>query len=231
MDRIKEIFDCVKNEKRTVLLEYEAKEVLSNIGINLPPSILVRTEEEAVNAFIEFGKNIAMKLMSTQVLHKTDAGAVFINIDTEDKVRGVYNDFMTRFKGFIISGVFVEKMVKEGIEIIIGTQVDKTFGPVILVGPGGVLVEAMRDVVFRMCPVSKESAYEAISEIKAQTILNGFRGMPKVNKDELAELMVKLSKLAWDHRYYLSEMDINPIICNEKGIYPVDARMILKELK
>ena len=223
-----EIFKIVKQQNRSALLEHEAKEVLRNIGVSVPPSKLVKTKEEAVSKAKEFGFPVVMKLMSAQVLHKTDAGAVTIGIGSEEKVEEVFDDYMVRFKDVEIAGVLIEKMVKKGLELIIGTQDDETFGPVLLFGVGGVLVEAIKDVVFRMCPSTKDQALSAINEIKASVLLDGFRGMPKVNKDELAGLIVKLSELAWENRDYIAEMDINPIIANEDGLYPVDARIILQ---
>lgn len=221
------IFEEIKNENRDALLEHESKMVLQQIGVTVPPSLLTKTEEEAVNAAKDFGFPVVMKLMSRDVLHKTDYGAVVVDIKTEDEVRLTYLDFKQRFANVKIEGVLVEKMVKKGLELIVGTNIDPTFGPVILFGVGGVLVEAIKDVVFRMCPVKKVQALDAIEEIKAKILLEGFRGMPAVNKEDLADLIVKISNLAWDKRDYISEMDLNPIIANEDGIFPVDARIIL----
>lgn len=228
-DKIKEIFEKIKDDGRTALLEHEAKTILKKIGVNIPPSKIVNTEADALKTANEFGLPVVMKLMSPQVLHKTDMGAVVVGLDTEEKVQATYQDFMKRFSDVDVAGVLVEKMVKPGIELIVGTQIDKTFGPVILVGPGGIFVEALKDVVFRMCPSSKEDALSAIDEIKTQKLLNGFRGMPKVDRDALARLVEDLSKLAWEYKDYIDEMDINPIIANEDGLFPVDARIILKE--
>jgi len=224
----KAIFEKIKQENRNALLEHEAKEVLKNIGIKIPPSRLVQTETEAIQSANEFGYPVVMKLISTQVLHKTDVGAVVIGLNSEEEVRSTFIDFMKRFDNVRISGVLVEKMVKSGLELIIGTNIDSTFGPVILFGVGGVLVEAIKDVVFRMCPTTKKQALIAIDEIKARVLLEGFRGIPKVDKDKLADIIVKLSELAWENRDYITEMDINPIISNEDGLFPVDARIIIR---
>ncbi len=224
----RELFEKTKQENRSWLLEHEAKQVLQNMNILIPPSKLVLSEEEAIESAKEFGFPVVLKLMSKDVMHKTDSGAVVIDLSNEQEVKETYNDFIRRFENVEIAGVLVEKMVKKGLELIIGTSTDSTFGPVILFGVGGVLVEAIKDVVFRMCPVTKEQALGAIGEIKAKILLEGFRGQPKVNKDQLADLLVKISQLAWENREYITEMDINPIIANEDGIFPVDARIILK---
>ena len=224
----RELFEKTKQENRSWLLEHEAKQVLQDMNILIPPSKLVLSEVEAIESAKKFGFPVVLKLMSKDVMHKTDSGAVVIDLSNEQEVKETYNDFMRRFENIEIAGVLVEKMVKIGLELIIGTSTDSTFGPVILFGVGGVLVEAIKDVVFRMCPVTKEQALGAIEEIKAKILLEGFRGQPKVNKNKLAELLVKISHLAWENREFIAEMDINPIIANEDGIFPVDARIILK---
>ena len=228
MDEIEALFEKAKREGRGALLEHEAKRVLVEWGVDVPPSRLARTEEEAAAAAEEIGFPLVMKVMSPRVLHKTDVGAVAIGLQTVDQVRATYADFMERFADAEVEGVLVEERVKDGVELIIGTKIDQTFGPVILVGPGGIFVEAMMDVVFRMCPTTRELALGAIGELRYQKLLDGFRGIPKVDRDTLAELMVRLSEKAWEHREHLGEMDINPIIANEDGLFPVDARMILR---
>lgn len=224
----KELFERAVKEDRNWLLEHEAKEVLKNMNIQIPPSMLVSTEDQAVKSAKEFGFPVVMKLMSSQVMHKTDSGAVVIGLNDEEQVKETYRDFMKRFADIEITGVLVEKMVKKGLELIIGTNTDSTFGPVILFGVGGVLVEAIKDVVFRMCPTTKQQALGAIDEIKAKILLDGYRGSPIVDRNKLADLIVNLSQLAWDYKEFIAEMDINPIIANEDGIFPVDARIILK---
>ena len=224
----RELFEKTKQENRSWLLEHEAKQVLQNMNILIPPSKLALTEVEAIESAKEIGFPVVLKLMSKDVMHKTDSGAVVISLSNEKEVKETYSDFMRRFDNVDIAGVLVEKMVKKGIELIIGTSTDSTFGPVILFGVGGVLVEAIKDVVFRMCPVTKEQALGAIEGIKARILLEGFRGQPKVNKDQLSDILVKISLLAWENKDFIAEMDINPIIANEDGIFPVDARIILK---
>ena len=222
------IFEKIKQENRTALLEHEAKQVLKNIGIKVPQLRIVKTLEEAVQAGRDIGFPVVMKLMSPQVLHKTDFGAVVIGLKSEQDIEKTFLDFMKKFNQVDIHGILIEKMVQSGVELIIGTNTDPTFGPVILFGIGGVLVEALKDVVFRMCPTTKDQALSAINEINAKVLLEGYRDLPVVNKEELADLIVKLSNLAWENREHIAEMDINPIIANENGIFPVDARIILK---
>jgi acyl-CoA synthetase (NDP forming) len=221
------IFEKVKQENRTALLEHEAKQVLKEIGIEVPKLKIVETLEEAIQAGKDIGFPVVMKLMSPQVLHKTDFGAVVIGIKNEQDVEKTFLDFMQKSTQVNIHGILIEKMVKSGVELIIGTNTDPTFGPVILFGIGGVLVEAVKDVVFRMCPTTKDQALSAINEIRAKVLLEGYRDLPVVDKEDLADLIVKISHLAWENKEYIAEMDINPIIANEEGIFPVDARIIL----
>ncbi|MCE7748835.1 MAG: acetyl-CoA synthetase [Candidatus Heimdallarchaeota archaeon] len=228
MSGIKEIFTIIQSEQRKAVLEHEAKMILRKMGIIVPPSTLVKTKEEAIEAASKFGYPVVMKLMSIEVIHKTDYDAVVVNLQSEEEVKSTFDDFMNRFSSVDVAGVLVEKMVGKGLELIIGTNTDPTFGPVILFGVGGVMVEAIKDVVFRLCPTTQPQALQAIEEIKARVLLEGFRGMPKVNKEELSNLIVKLSELAWEYKEYIAEMDINPIIANEDGLFPVDARIILK---
>jgi len=222
-----ELFEKVKKENRTALLEHEAKIILKDMGVAIPPSKVVNSEKEAISIAKDIGFPVVMKLMSSQVLHKTDVGAVVIGLKNEEEVQETFRSFMKKFENLTIAGVLVEKMVKSGLELIIGTNIDPTFGPVILFGVGGVLVEAIKDVVFRMCPTTKEQALTAIDEIKAKVLLDGYRGLPLVDKEILADLIVKFSNLAWEYKEFIAEMDINPIIANEDGIFPVDARIIL----
>jgi acyl-CoA synthetase (NDP forming) len=228
MSGIKEILTIIQSEQRKAVLEHEAKMILRKMGIIVPPSTLVKTKEEAIEAAGKFGYPVVMKLMSVEVIHKTDYDAVVINLRSEEEVKSTFDDFMNRFSSVDVAGVLVEKMVSKGLELIIGTNTDPTFGPVILFGVGGVMVEAIKDVVFRLCPTTQPQALQAIEEIKARILLDGFRGMPKVNKEELSNLIVKLSELAWEYKEHIAEMDINPIIANEDGLFPVDARIILK---
>lgn len=226
-EQIINIIEKAKNQNRS-LLEHEAKEIMKLIGVSVPLGKVVTSEEEATKTAKELGFPVVMKLMSPQVLHKTDAKAVVVGVKSEEEVIATFQDFMKRFSNVQVEGVLIEKMVSKGVEIIIGTQTDPTFGPVILIGLGGVLVEVLKDVVFRLCPTTKDRALDAIESIKSKKLLEGFRDLPAVNKENLAEITVKISELAWEYRDYIAEMDINPIIANNEGIWAVDARIILK---
>ncbi|MHA1826362.1 MAG: acetate--CoA ligase family protein, partial [Candidatus Heimdallarchaeota archaeon] len=154
--------------------------------------------------------------------------AVEIGITDEGALKAKYEAMKARLQKFALNGILVEKQVKKGIELFIGMNIDPTFGPVIAFGIGGTLIEAIRDVTFRLCPTTKERAQRMIDEIKTQKMLNGFRGLPPVDRDALAEMIVNVSKIADKYNNYIKEIDLNPVIANEDGIFGVDARIILK---
>ena len=230
-NKIPEPFATAYNEGRYFLLEHEALKVFESIGVIFPPNKLVKNVDEAVTFAKKIGYPVVIKAMSPKILHKSDYKAVIIGIDSDEALKNQFNDMESRLKKHDLVGILVEKQVKKGTEILIGMNIDPTFGPVVAFGIGGILVEAIGDVSFRVCPTTKERALRLIDEIKTQKMLNGFRGLPPVDRDALAEMIVQVSQLAIDLDKYIKEIDLNPVIANEDGVYGVDARIILKELK
>ncbi len=230
-NKIPEPFATAYNEGRYFLLEHEALKVFESIGVIFPPNKLVKNVDEAVTFAKKIGYPVVIKAMSPKILHKSDYKAVIIGIDSDEALKNQFNDMESRLKKHDLVGILVEKQVKKGTEILIGMNIDPTFGPVVAFGIGGILVEAIGDVSFRVCPTTKERALRLIGEIKTQKLLNGFRGLPPVDRDALAEMIVQVSQLAIDLDKYIKEIDLNPVIANEDGVYGVDARIILKELK
>ena len=230
-NKIPEPFATAYNEGRYFLLEHEALKVFESIGVIFPPNKLVKNVDEAVTFAKKIGYPVVIKAMSPKILHKSDYKAVIIGIDSDEDLKNQFNDMKSRLKKHDLVGILVEKQVKKGTEILIGMNIDPTFGPVVAFGIGGILVEAIGDVSFRVCPTTKERALRLIGEIKTQKLLNGFRGLPPVDRDALAEMIVQVSQLAIDLDKYIKEIDLNPVIANEDGVYGVDARIILKELK
>ncbi len=228
---IPEPFATAYNEGRSFLLEHEALKVFESVGIIFPPNMLTKNADEAVTFAKKIGYPVVIKAMSPKILHKSDYKAVIIGIDSDEALKNQFNDMDSRLKKYDLVGILVEKQVKKGTEILIGMNIDPTFGPVVAFGIGGILVEAIGDVSFRACPTTKQRALRLISEIKTQKMLNGFRGLPPVDRDALAEMIVKVSQLAIDLDKYIKEIDLNPVIANEDGVFGVDARIILKELE
>lgn len=221
-------FEIAKKEGRDFLLEHEALNIFESIGIIFPANILTKTVDDATKFAKQVGYPVVIKAMSPKILHKSDYNAVVIGIQDEEELKAKYTDMTNRLEKFGLVGILVEKQVKKGTELIIGMNIDPTFGPVVAFGIGGILVEAISDVTFRTCPTTIDRALRMINEIKTQKMLNGFRGLPPVNRDTLADMIVKVSELAINMEDYIKEIDLNPVIANVDGIFGVDARIILK---
>ncbi|NHJ40384.1 MAG: acetyl-CoA synthetase [Asgard group archaeon] len=221
-------FETAKKENRDFLLEHEALKVFESVGIIFPKNILAKSQDEAVEFANKIGYPVVIKAMSTKILHKSDYNAVAIGINDEEELKTKYKDMVDRLSKYDLVGILIEKQVKKGTELIIGMNIDPTFGPVVAFGIGGILVEAIGDVTFRSCPTTKKRALRMIDEIKTQKMLNGFRGLPPVDREKLADMIVRVSELAITMGDYIKEIDLNPVIANEDGIFGVDARIILK---
>ena len=227
------IFEKVLKEDRKILTVAESKEVLSSIGIPINITLAVKNLEEAKNVIdskkITFP--IVMKILSPQIVHKTDVGGVVLNIDSVEKLEIEYHAMMVRVKEkrpeAIIDGVVLEEQVSGGTEVIIGTVNDPTFGPVLMFGLGGVFVEVLRDVSFRLIPLSQKDAETIITDIKAKKILEGVRGNPPVDKSALVDIILKVSKLV-ENNPEIAEIDLNPTLAMASGAKAVDGRIILK---
>ncbi len=191
---------------------------------------MAKTADEAVEIFRDIGQDVALKIVSPDILHKSDAGGVRTNLTTEDAVRAAFDEIVSNAKAYYaeadIRGVLVSPMAEQGVEVIIGTKIDDQFGPVILFGLGGVLVEILKDVSFRVLPISPPSAKKMIDEIKASVILNGYRGRPPADKKALRRLLLTCSEVVEAYPE-IREMDLNPVIVYENGVAVVDARIIL----
>ncbi|MDB5921722.1 MAG: CoA-binding protein, partial [Betaproteobacteria bacterium] len=200
------------------LLETEARELLASYGVETPPSVLARTVDDAAGVISKLGEGpLALKVVSKDVLHKSDAGGVKLNVTGVDAVRRAIADITASVKqhdaGAEVSGVLAAPMAEKGVEVILGVTRDPQFGPVLMFGLGGVFVEVIRDVVFRALPVSRADIEEMLGELRYKTMLEGARGLPVVDKDALCELMLKVSALAAVHPEIV-EIDLNPVIAH-----------------
>jgi acetyltransferase len=173
-----------------------------------------------------------MKIVSPDILHKSDAGGVRRNLKDPDEIREAFNKIMENARAYNpnadIKGVLVAPMANDGLEVIIGTKIDDQFGPVIMFGIGGIMVEVLKDVVFRVLPISPYSAKNMINEIKSVKLLDGFRGRPPVDRKALKRLLLTVSEIIGSYPE-IQEMDFNPVILYEEGLNVVDARIILKK--
>jgi acetate---CoA ligase (ADP-forming) subunit beta len=218
-------------EKTTLLNEVEAKDLLRQAGIPVVPTKLARSKKEALALSREMGFPVALKIVSPDIIHKSDAGGVKLGLANTAQVARAYSGMLASIKqkypGAEIDGVAVQKMAQLGVEIIIGMSQDSQFGPVIMFGLGGILVEVLKDVSFRVVPLSKRDAAEMVREIKGFTLLQGFRGQPPVNLARLEELLIKVSDFV-EKNPRIKELDLNPLFARGDSIVAVDARILLE---
>ena len=226
-----EILAQAKQEKRTVLTEIEAKQILSQAGINCTDTRLATDKEAAVALSEEMGYPVVLKISSVDITHKSDAGGVKVNLKDKAAVEKAYDDIMAsctaKFPKANIEGVAVQGMAKIGTEVIIGMTKDPSFGPVLMFGLGGIFVEVLEDVAFRIVPLDKNDASEMIQEIKGKKLLEGYRGEDPADIPYLEGILLKLSDLV-DKTDGIAEIDMNPVFAYKKGAVVVDARIILE---
>jgi 4-hydroxybutyryl-CoA synthetase (ADP-forming) len=218
--KAKKIFDKVKKEKRPNLLEEEGQEVLKAYGLPLPKSALAKTDAEAVNVAKKIGYPVVMKIASPQIIHKSDAGGVKVNLTNDKEIKEAFKTIIINAKKYNskaeIKGVLIVEMVKGGKELIIGSKLEPGFGPVIMLGMGGIYVEVLKDVTFKIAPVTSKEADDMISEIKTQKLLQGVRGEKPSDIAKLSECIQRLSQLVTDFKE-IKELDMNPVLVLDKG--------------
>ncbi len=233
-DRATEIIRNCLAEGKTYLGELEGNELLKCYGFNVLPTRLAKTESDAVNIAKELGFPVVMKIVSSQIIHKSDAGGVKLRLKNEDDVKRAYNEIVEGAKAYnpnaVIDGILVQTMAPPGEEVILGVNRYPIFGPLLMFGFGGVFVEVFQDVSFRLAPIGRNESRRMIRKIKAYKLFGGFRGRPVADTEILEKLMVCLSDMVINHPE-ISEMDINPLLVHEKGkgATVADCRMILKE--
>jgi len=226
------IFDQAKKEDRTILTEFESKRILKEAGISVVETKLAKTQKEAVSLSQKMGFPVALKIASPDITHKSDSGGVKLSLNNMTEVRKAYDEILRKvrkqYPSAIVHGVSVQKMVRPGTEVIVGTSKDPQFGPVIMFGLGGVFVELLKDVSFRVIPVERRDAQEMIEEIKGYPLLQGYRGKEPANISALVETILKVSKLI-EENPRIRELDLNPIFAYRDKAVAVDARIILEK--
>ena len=229
---IKPIIDKARSEGRTVLTEVESKEFLKPAGINIIDTKLATSREEAISISRQFGFPVVLKIASPDIVHKSDGGGVRLGLKTASQVSKAYDDIMQairqKYPQARLHGVAVQKMARPGVEVIVGMSKDAQFGPVLMFGLGGILVEVLKDVSFRIVPLSRRDAAEMIREIKGYPLLEGYRGQEAVDISYLEELLLKVSDFV-EKNPEIRELDLNPIFAYGDGAIAVDARVILEE--
>jgi len=213
---------------QNVLTEFESKELLKEIGIQIPAQNLTKTKDETLAAAEKIGFPVVMKLMAEDVVHKSDTGAVKLNIKNKEEAGKAFDELM-KIESQSEKKISVQKMADAPItELIIGMTTDAQFGPALMFGIGGILVELLEDVSFRIAPITEYDAKEMIHEIKGFPILDGYRGKPKADIDAIVDTLLKISDLVVKNEE-IYEMDLNPVFIYGKGLICVDARIILKK--
>ncbi|MFA5518528.1 MAG: acetate--CoA ligase family protein, partial [Spirochaetota bacterium] len=227
-----EIIKNVRKEGRRALLETEAKRIVALHKAPVLEEGVAVNSEEAVKLAKKIGGKVVLKIVSPDILHKSDAGGVKINLETEEEIKTAFDEIIKNARKYNpdadIKGCLVSQMAEKGVEIIIGTKIDDQFGPVIMVGLGGILVEVLKDVSFRVLPITRPSAKGMLSEIKSAPILDGIRGEPPVDKKAIVDLLLNVSEIVESYPE-IQEIDLNPVIASNDGLLVVDARIILKE--
>ncbi len=222
--------DALK-EGRKHLLETEAKTVCTEYEIPTTRFKLAEEEQEAIKFAEEIGYPVVLKIVSIDVIHKSDVGGVLVNLRDAKDVRNAYKQIMGNIKknkpNARITGVLVQEMAPQSTEVIVGATKDPQFGPTLMFGLGGIFVEILKDVTFRIAPITEDEAREMISEVKAYPLLEGYRNSPPADIEAIVKILMNTSRLVTEHEE-IKELDLNPIMVYEKGAKTVDARIILE---
>ncbi len=218
-------------EGRTVLTEVESKEFVQASGIPVVQARLATSQREAVAIAAEMGFPAALKIVSPEIIHKSDVGGVRLGLKSRAEVRRAYSEIVSAARmanpAAHILGVSVQAMAPPGIEVILGMTQDPQFGPVLMFGLGGVMVEVLKDVAFRLVPLNRYDARQMIREIRGYPILNGYRGHEPADVAALEDSLLKLSRFI-DAHPEVNELDLNPVFAYRDGVLAVDARVVLK---
>lgn len=227
--KIQSIVESSKGNPK-VITEESSKEILGEYGIKVPKYALVTSGDEAVQKSKEIGFPLVAKIVSPDILHKTDVGGVKVGLSSEAEVKEAFDDMFNRLKEkFDVKGVLLEEMVPKGVELIVGLQNDFQFGPSIMVGLGGIYTELFKDVSFRVLPVTKNDAVKMLESLRGKDILKGFRGSKSIDLDMLSEAIVNIGNLGVDMAGKYESIDFNPVVVYHDSYYVVDAKIILKE--
>jgi 4-hydroxybutyryl-CoA synthetase (ADP-forming) len=234
-EKVKAIFDNIIQQGRINVLEEEGYEVLTSYGFSTPKKILGTTEEECAKAAKdEIGYPVVMKIVSPDIIHKSDAGGVKVGLKNDNEIKAAFKEIMNNAKSYKsdarIKGILVQEMITSAKEIILGAKHDPLFGPLVMVGLGGIYVEVLKDVVFRLAPIDEQEAEKMIESIKAIKLLKGIRGEAPSDLAAVADSLQRLSQLITDFPE-IEEFDINPLLVLErgKGVRVVDVRIGLKK--
>ncbi|BEP18206.1 acetate--CoA ligase family protein [Pyrofollis japonicus] len=231
----RQIIEKALNEGRTKLLEHEALDLVAAYGVPVPGYGLAKTAEEAAKIAEKIGFPVVLKIVSPDIVHKSDVGGVIVGVETVEDTVKAFNQIIENVKKHVpdarIEGVLVQKMAPKGaVEVVVGAVRDPVFGPAVMFGLGGVFIEVFRDVSFRVTPFKEQDAYEMIQEVKAYKIIRGYRNIAPRDIDSLVNIIMAVQRIM-EENPEISEMDLNPILSYEKGkgALAVDVRIILRK--
>ncbi len=228
---IKTLLDQVRAEGRSVLTEVESKLVMKQVGVPVVETRIARCRDEATATARELGFPVVVKILSLDITHKTEVGGVAVGLKDEGEVSDAYDRITEAARSASpsakIEGVTVQEMAAPGTEVIIGGLTDPQFGPVLMLGLGGIMVEVFKDVAFRIVPISRQDASQMIHQLKGYPILAGARGQPPADIDRLQQALLALSRFMEEHPE-VAEFDLNPLFVYSQDLVGVDARIILK---
>jgi acetate---CoA ligase (ADP-forming) subunit beta len=210
------------------VLEPEAKRILSLEGLPVPRFLWAKSDGEAMAAARDLRYPVVAKVVSPQIIHKSDVGGVALGITNDGDLKAAFLRF-SRMKGF--DGVIIEEMLQPGLELIVGATMDYQFGPVILLGIGGTAVEIYGDTALRLAPLAEKDVQSMVNELKAHSLLEGYRGSEPVNMPELARILVRFSQLVMDMEDAIESVDLNPVVCAGDRCTIADARIMLAKSK
>jgi acyl-CoA synthetase (NDP forming) len=231
MSKVSEMFAQASKEKRKFLLETEAKTICAEYGIPVTKFMTAKNAPEAARFAERIGYPIVMKIVSPDIIHKFDVGGVMLNLKTSQEVESAFNKISENVKKHLpkarITGITVQEMAPASTEVIVGEIKDPQFGQTLMFGLGGIFVEILKDVTFRIAPITEQEAKEMITEVKAYPLLQGYRGQPPADIDAIVKILLATSKLVMEHPE-IKELDLNPVMVYKKGAKTVDARIILE---
>ena len=231
MTKTSEIISKAYEESRKNLLESEAKSICQEYNIPVTRFKLAKSEDEAIKSAEEIGYPIVLKIVSSDIIHKSEVGGVILNLRSHKDITKAFKTIISNAKKHMpkarIVGVLVQEMAPSSTEVIVGAIKDNQFGPSVMFGLGGIFVEILKDVAFRVAPIIREEAEQMITEIKAYPVLKGYRNLPALDTTTVADIIFNTSKLVVDHQE-IKELDLNPVMVYENGAKIVDARIILE---
>jgi len=227
---IAEVIDRARSQGRTVLTEVESKQILHEAGVPVALAETAATAEEAVAAADRVGYPVVLKILSPDIAHKSDAGGVKVGPGSAAEVEAAFAEIMASVKErepeARIEGVAVQRMAPAGTEVIVGMSKDPQFGPVMMFGLGGIFVEVLKDVAFRIVPLEAKDAREMVRDIKGFPVLEGVRGQEPADLEALEGLILKVSEFVEAHPE-IDELDLNPVFAYKDGVIAVDARIVV----